>query len=158
MDPGSEWHQGGYYHMGHSNWSIWSLRNLSLKSDFPLYLHATCSSCKTACSEMVILIVDPGIEWHQGGMTMGNSNWSIGSPRNLFLKSKFPLYRHAICCTSISVHAEKLESYIMVPENEWHHGGWQFNSIKKGPENLGPFFGPFFGCTFCPIESVLKYP
>ena len=22
--------------------------------------------------------------------------------------------------------------------------GWQFNSIKKGPENLWPFFGPFF--------------
>ena len=36
--------------------------------------------------------------------------------------------------------------------------GWQFNSIKKGPENLGPFFGPFFGCTFCPIESGLKFP
>ena len=32
--------------------------------------------------------------------------------------------------------------------------GWQFNSIKKWPENLGPFFG----CTFCPIESGLKFP
>ena len=26
--------------------------------------------------------------------------------------------------------------------------GWQFNSIKIGPENLGRFFGPFLGCTF----------
>ena len=36
--------------------------------------------------------------------------------------------------------------------------GWRFNSIKKGTENLCPFFGPFFGCTFCPIESGLKFP
>ena len=28
--------------------------------------------------------------------------------------------------------------------------GWQFNSIKKGPKTSGPFFGPFFGCTFYP--------
>ena len=36
--------------------------------------------------------------------------------------------------------------------------GWQFNSIKKVPENLWPFFGPFFRCIFCPIESGLKFP
>ena len=39
-------------------------------------------------------------------MTLMHSNWTIWSPRNLFLGSRFPLYQQPTCSISLFLHAD----------------------------------------------------
>ena len=76
----------------------------------------------------------PKVSDTKGCMTLGHSNWTICSPRNLFLQNGFPLSCQATCSISLSLHVVKWailnasqKWMTPVPRGEWPRG------IQIGP-------------------------
>ena len=65
----------------------------------------------------------------KGCITLGHSNWSICSPRNLFLQIEFPLYWQATCRIPFSCMQRKGHS-ILDPKCEWHPGAFKLDHLQ----------------------------
>ena len=74
----------------------------------------------------------PKVDETKGCMTLGHSNWTIWSPRNLFLQTEFPLYYKAICSISLFLHAGERDTPHWTQKWMTLRGVWPWG-IQIGP-------------------------